>query len=434
MSRPNFSQHRTDLLARLDPDEAVLLFASSPVVRTGTSTYRYRPDSDFYWMTGWEAPEAVAFLRPGEQPFTLFVQPRDPTKEQWDGGRPGPEGAEDDYGADQAFEILDLIEELPKLLLGVQKLHYNFGRNADRDGLLMDALRKATQMARKTFDDLPHTFLSHDALLHELRLCKTPAEVEAMREASRITVDAHIAAMRATRPGTHEHTVEATLLDVFRKNGSTGAGYTPIVAGGANATTLHYVDNNAPLQDGDLLLIDAGAEHQYYTADVTRTFPINGTFTPIQKAAYVHVLEAQKAAIARAVVGSSMVEIHNTAVRRLVEGMIDLGLLEGTVDDRIEDMSYRRYYPHGTGHWLGLDVHDVGRYSQGGNPRPLLENMVLTVEPGLYVPRDDERAPEELRGLGIRIEDDVRVTLGEPEVLTAGVTKDPDELEALIRG
>ena len=434
MPNPNFNQHRAGMLQQLDADEAVLLFASSPVSRSGTSTYRYRPDSDFYWLTGWDAPEAVAFLRPGERPFTLFVQPRDAAREQWDGARAGPQGACDLYGADVSHPIEDLLDELPKLLRGVRKLHYNFGRNTDRDAIVLDAIRKATQNARKTFDDVPETFLSYDVLLHEMRLLKSEAELATMREAMRITADAHLAAFSVTRPGIHEHEVEAALLDVFRKNGSTGAGYTPIVAGGPHATTLHYIENNDLLMDGDLLLIDAGAEHQYYTADVTRTFPVNGRFTSIQRSAYDHVLEAQRLAIEQAVVGSSMVQIHDTAVRRLVEGMVDLGLLKGPIDDRIEDKSFRRYYPHGTGHWLGLDVHDVGHYAHEGAPRRLEQNMVLTVEPGLYIPEDDDDAPAALRGLGIRIEDDIRVTADSPEILSSSIPKDPGNLEALIRG
>jgi Xaa-Pro aminopeptidase len=434
LSNPNFYQHRADVLQQLGADEAVLLFASSPVVRTGTSTYRYRPDSNFYWLTGWEAPEAVAFLRPGELPFIMFVRPRDAAREQWDGTRAGPQGAQELYGADISHPIEELLDELPKLLRGVRKLHYNFGSNVDRDAIVLDAIRKAAQNARKTFDDVPETFLSYDVLLHELRLFKSAEELALMREATRITADAHLAALSLTRPGVYEHEVEAALLDVFRKNGSTGAGYTPIVAGGSHATTLHYIENNDLLRDGDLLLIDAGAEHQYYTADVTRTFPVNGRFTSIQRAAYDHVLEAQRLAIEQAVVGSSMVKIHDTAIRRLVEGMVDLGLLEGPIDDRIEDLSFRRYYPHGTGHWLGLDVHDVGHYAHEGAPRLLERSMVLTVEPGLYIPEDDDNAPAELRGLGIRIEDDICVTDDSPEILSSSIPKDPDDLEALIQG
>jgi Xaa-Pro aminopeptidase len=419
-------------LERLGPDEAILLFASSPAVRTGTSTYRYRPNSDLFWLTGWEQPEAVAVLRHGDKPFTLFVRPRDVHAEMWEGARPGPEGAMERFGADTAHPIHELEQHLPGLLTGVSRLHYAFGHNADRDAIVRTAIRKSINVGRKQGYWGPEHFSDHSVLLHELRLVKQHDEIDAMREAGRITALAHKAIMRGTRPGMHEYEVESMLLDVFRRNGSTGPGYTSIVAGGANATCLHYTDNNQPLNAGELILVDAGAEHSFYTADVTRTYPISGTFSAVQRAVYDHVLDAQMRAIEAVRVGATFSTIHDGVVRRLVEGLLDLGLLHGGVDERIEDGSYKKYYPHGTGHWLGLDVHDVGTYGRNGVNRPFVDGMVLTIEPGIYVPADDLDAHPDFRGIGIRIEDDILVSGDTPEVLTSDAPKHPKDIEAWI--
>ena len=432
MNTLDFKQHRQRALERLGPDEAILLFASTPAVRTGTSTYRYRPNSDLFWLSGWEEPEAVAVLRHGEKPFTLFVRPRDAHAEMWEGARPGPEGAIERFGADEAHPIQELEEHLPGLLRGISRLHYAFGYNADRDAIVRTAIRKSINAGRKQGHWGPEHFSDHSVLLHELRLVKQEDELRAMREAARVTALAHKTIMRGTRPGMYEYEVESMLLDVFRRNGSTGAGYTSIVAGGANATCLHYTDNNQMLNDGDLLLVDAGSEHRFYTADVTRTYPVNGTFSAVQRAVYDHVLEAQMQAIDAVRVGATSSDIHDGVVRRLVEGMLDLGLLDGTADQRIEDGSYKKYYPHGTGHWLGLDVHDVGTYGRNGVHQTLENGMVLTIEPGLYVPNDDLDVHPDFRGIGIRIEDDVCVTHGDPLNLTASIPKTVEEIEALL--
>ncbi len=431
----DFTAHRQSLLDAMEEDEALLLFGGGPKLRNGDADYRYRPNSDVYWVSGWEEPTVAVFLRPGEAPFTLFVQPRDPEKEQWDGRRHGPEGAIARFGADAAFPIDALPEELTRLLQGVSRLHYGFAEDPDNDALLMGCIRKAAKAARRNGLSAPETFHHPSVLLHEKRLLKNEAELAHLREAARITAEAHTAAMRATRPGVSENAIEAVLLDHFHRSGSTGVGYVPIVAGGDNANILHYQRNRDRLEDGDVLLVDAGCEVSYYTSDVTRTWPVNGTFSEAQRRVYGWVLKAQLEAIDACRAGRSFDDVHLASKRVLIQGMVDLGLLEGPWEKRFASGSeFKRWYPHGTSHWLGLDVHDVGSYGRGGEVRTLQPGMVLTVEPGLYIPRDAEDAPEALRGIGVRIEDDVLVTDGDPEVLTAAVPKAIEAVEAACRG
>lgn len=432
MPRPDFAAHRKLVLDRLAEDEAVLLIGAPTRIRSNTSEYPYRPDSDVFWLTGWEDPEVAVFLRPGEAPFTMFVQRKDREREIWDGFRPGPEGARADFGADVAYTWDELGQELPRLLQGVRALHYAFGRDADMDALVTGAITRAARAARRNGLTVPETFHHPAALLHELRLVKRPDEIAVMRRAAAISAAAHREAMAATRPGMREYEIEAVLLSAFRRHGSTGPGYIPIVAGGNNSCVLHYIRNRDLLRERELLLVDAGCEHWYYTADITRTWPVDGRFTGPQRAVYELVLRAQLASIDAARAGRPVTEVHDTSVRLLTEAMVELGLLEGDVDTLIREETYKRYYMHGTSHWLGLDVHDVGRYARDGAARTLEPGMVLTVEPGLYIAPDDEDAPEHLRGIGIRIEDDVLVTDGEPEVLTAEVPKTVEAIEALV--
>ncbi len=428
----DFRMNRARLLERLGPQEAVLLFGAPEHLRNGDSHYKYRPDSDVYWTTGWEEPDCAVFLRPGEKPFVLFVQPKDATREVWDGYRPGPQGARLDFGADEAFAIGDLPTQLPRLLSGVETLHYGFGKDADHDGLITGAIRKEARMARTHGHSVPETFVAPSRLLHELRLRKSEAEIEIMRAAGRVSANAHVRAMQATKPGATEYEIEATLMDTFLRSGSTGAGYNPIVATGHHATTLHYVTNRATLADGELLLVDAGCEMSWYTADVTRTWPVNGRFSDAQRAVYDVVLEAQLACIEAVRPGADLGGIHDLAVQILTEGMIRLGLLSGTSAERIADRAFSRFYMHFTSHWLGLDVHDVGAYGRRGLRTPFEPGFVLTVEPGLYIPKDATDVDPSLRGIGIRIEDDVLVTADGHDVLTHGVPKHPVEIEALM--
>jgi len=428
-----FAHHRERFLDALGND-AALLFGAPHRTRNGDSEYRYRPDSDVVYLSGWSQPEVALLFRPGHaQPFTMFVQPRDPKTEQWAGRRPGPEGAAADFGADAAFPYTQLAEKLPSLLQGHRTLHYRFADDADHDRLVAGAVRKARKQARYSGLDVPDAFVDPNRVLHELRLIKSPGELDILRRSAAMTCAGHLAAMAITAPGVHEYELEAAIEGTFRRLGGNGPGYASIVGGGVNATILHYVENNQPLRDGDLVCVDAGCEHRWYTTDVTRTWPVSGRFSGPQRDLYEVVLRAQQAAIDTVRAGGRFLDPHNTATRVLTEGMVALGLLEGDVDELIAEEKHKRYYMHGTSHWLGLDVHDVGGYAGGGESRPFAPGMVLTVEPGLYIAADDEDAPEALRGIGIRIEDDILVTDGAPEVLTAAIPKTIDDLEAAVR-
>jgi len=427
-----FAGNRARFFGALGND-AALLFAAPHVIRNGDAEFRYRQNSDVFYLTGWEDPEVAVLFRPGaEQPFLMFVQERNPDMEIWTGRRFGPEGAMSRFGADQAYPFAELAQRLPDLLQGYRNLHYRFAEDADRDQLLIGSLAKARRKARKNGLAVPDAFIDPSRTLHELRLFKQPAELERLDRASELTADAHVAAMRATAPGVFEYELESVIEHTFRKGGGMGPGYTSIVGGGNNATVLHYIENKDALQDGTLVCVDAGCEYGMYTADVTRTWPVNGKFTPAQAALYQVVLDSQEAAIAQASVGNTWRSIHKVAARVLTEGMIRVGLLEGEVDDIMADESYKRWFMHGTSHWLGLDVHDVGSYFDEGESRVLEPGMVLTVEPGLYVPEDAEDAPEQFRGIGIRIEDDVLITEDGNRVLTAAAPKTISEIETVM--
>ena len=426
----DFVSHRNALIERLGDDEAVLLFASPHPLRNGDAEHRYRPDSDVWWLTGWEDAECAVFVRPGPEPVTMFVQKKEVEKEVWTGVRPGPQGAKAHHGADAAFTIDELEEHLPRLLQGVSVLHYAFGRDARHDAMVSKAIGSSMRVSRKSFLPVPETFQSPSRLLHELRLVKGADELGLLREAARITDLAHRRAMALGRPGRNEREIEALIDYTFRSEGGDGPGYGTIVATGKNGCVLHYTKCREPVADGDLVLVDAGCEVGFYTADVTRTWPANGQFTGVQRSVYEHVLDAQKAAIDTVRVGRPFRALHDAAVRRLTEAMVDLGLLKGSVDELIETEKFKKYYMHGTSHWLGLDVHDAGVYSRGSRSRPLGLGMVLTVEPGLYVSPNDEDAPKALRGLAVRIEDDVLVTAGDPDVLTASIPKEIGAVEA----
>jgi Xaa-Pro aminopeptidase len=432
-----FRTRRDEVLRRmreLAPGPAIAIFPSVPLAtRNGDVEHPYRADSDVFYLTGFEEPEAVAVLATqGEKPFTLFVRPRDKDREIWTGRRAGVEGAIKAFGADQAFEISKLDEELARMIGAAKALFYRMGGfDAAFDERIASLLRSLRARSR-TGVGAPLRIEDPGQIVHEMRLRKEPRELQAMRKAVELTRRGHLAAMKVGRPGAHEYELQAALEREFRGGGGRGWGYYPIVAAGENATVLHYNDNCAQIREGDLVLIDAGAEVDLYTADVTRTWPAGGRFSQAQRACYQLVLEAADHCIGRARPGETIDGLHEGAVRILTEGMVKLGLLKGATDQLIKDNAFRKYYMHRTSHWLGLDVHDAGSYrGEDGAPRKLEPGMVFTVEPGLYIAADDETAPKELRGIGIRIEDDILVTEHGHENLTIAIPRTVADVEAV---
>jgi Xaa-Pro aminopeptidase len=432
IEKKEFTRRRRQLM-RMAGREAIVIVPAAPEhLRNNDAHYPYRQDSDFHYLTGFGEPDAVLALVPGraQGETILFCRERDRTREQWDGLRAGQEGAVDDYGMDDAFPIEDIDDILPGLIEGRSRVYYHFGRDSDFDLVLMGWVNQVRSRVRHGARP-PHEFVALSHLLHDLRLYKSRSELRLMRKSAQIAAEAHVRAMRATRPGMNEHEVEAELLHTFRRHGAVPS-YEPIVGGGANACVLHYRANNAVLRDGDLLLIDAGAEYHCYASDITRTFPVSGRFTPEQRALYDLVLAAQRAAIDQVRPGKAFDAYHDAAVRVLTEGLVSLGLLKGSLRKNLDEHSYRQFYMHKTGHWLGLDVHDVGDYRVDGEFRELEAGMVVTVEPGIYIGPDMKGVPARWRGIGIRIEDDVVVTAGEPEVISSAAPKEAAEIEALM--
>ena len=426
-----FSQRRARLLETIGEGIAVIPTAPE-VARNRDSDFPYRFDSYFHYLTGFGEPQAVLVLVGGERPRQiLFCRDKDEEREIWDGYRLGFEAAREALGMDETFSIDELDAQMPSLIADQPRLLYPAGADRGWDARVFGWLNEVRGMAR-TGIRAPATLTDVRSLLDDMRLLKDAHELATMRKAADISADAHIRAMRLTAPGRMEYEIEAELLHEFRRRGSQFPAYTSIVAGGANACVLHYRENNAVLRDGDLLLIDAGCELDGYASDITRTFPVNGRFSGPQRDIYDLVLAAQHAAIAAVAPGRSWEEPHQAAVDVLVRGFIDLGLCEGTPEAVIESGDYRRFYMHRTGHWLGLDVHDVGDYREAGQWRPLREGMTLTVEPGCYI-RPAAGVPEAFWNIGVRIEDDVVVIPGGCEILTAGVPKSIEAIEALMR-
>jgi len=398
--------------------------------------YAFRQDSDFFYLTGFNEPEAVAVLAPHHQEhqFVLFVQPKERDKEVWTGYRCGVEKAKEIFGADEAYPIAEMDEKLPQYLEKADRIYYHLGR----DRAFNETLLKHWQRLMATYPKRgtgPIAIEDSGPILHAMRQVKSPAELELMRKAAAISVEAHNQAREIAAPGRYEYEVQAEMERIFRLQGGMGPAYPSIVASGSNACVLHYIENNRQMQDNELLLIDAGCAYCYYNADITRTFPVGGKFTPEQKALYEIVLEAQLQAIAQVQPGNPYNQFHDTAVRVITEGLVGLGIIKGEVDKLIEEEKYKPFYMHRTGHWLGLDVHDVGVYQHGESPQILQSGQVLTVEPGLYIVPETKPAEDQPEidprwsGIGIRIEDDVLVTSTGHEVLTAGVPKLIEELE-----
>ena len=427
-----YARRRRQLM-RMAGEDAILVLPSAPErVRSRDTHYPYRQDSDLWYLTGFDEPEAVLVLVPGRRhgEALLFCRERDPEREGWDGPRAGPEGAVEAFGMDDAYPIDDLDEILPGLLEGRTRVYYHFGRDTEFDLKLIGWLNRVRAQVRMGAQP-PHEFLELGHLLDEMRLFKSRDELKLMRRAAKISVQAHAAAMRAARPGMYEYELQAELERVFRAADAQPA-YESIVGAGANACVLHYRANRGQARDGDLVLIDAGAEYRGYAADITRTFPANGRFTREQRALHDLVCAAQAAALAQARPGVAYEAGHHAAVETLTEGLLRLGLLKGRLEKAVADGHYKRYYRHKTGHWLGLDVHDVGDYRIDGESRLLEPGMVFTIEPGLYVPADDTTVPAKWRGIGIRIEDDVAITADGHEVLTEGLARDAGEIEAFM--
>lgn len=429
MRKAEFVRRRRQLMKMIGKGGIVILPAVPEKPRNSDVLYHYRPDSDFHYLTGFPEPEAVAVLIPGrpQAEYVLFVRDRDPTRETWDGRRAGPEGATRDHGADDAFPISDIDDILPGLMENCSRVYYTMGVHPDFDQRVIGWVNGLKTQARTGILP-PQEFVALDHFLHDMRLFKSRPELAAMRESARIAVAAHLRAMRFARPGRMEYQVMAELLHEFHSN-QADISYHPIVGGGANGCILHYHENADALQDGELLLIDAGCEYELYASDITRTFPVNGRFTPEQRALYEVVLEAQHAAIAKTQPGNHWNEPHEAAVKAITQGLVKLGLLKGKVPQLIRDGAYRKFYMHRTGHWLGLDVHDVGDYKVGEQWRVLEPGMAMTVEPGIYIPAGTQGVAKRWWNIGIRIEDDLVVTDGGNEVLTAGLVKEPDAIE-----
>ncbi|MEG4292011.1 aminopeptidase P N-terminal domain-containing protein [Microcoleus sp. C2C3] len=429
MTNPTeYRQRREQLMAKIGSGTAIFRSAPSAVMHNDVE-YAYRQDSDFFYLTGFNEAEAVAVLAPHheEHKFVLFVQPKDLEKETWHGYRAGVEGAKELYGADEAFPIAELAEKLPKYLEKADRIYYHFGRDRTFDQTVLNHWQRlmATYPKRGTG---PTAVEDSNIILHPMRLVKSQTELALMRKAANISVAAHNRAQEFAKPGRYEYEIQAEIEHTFGLNGCTPA-YPSIVASGYNSCVLHYIENNRQIQENDLLLIDAGCACGYYNADITRTFPVSGKFTTEQQIIYDLVLQAQLQAISQVYPGNPYSKIHETAVRVLVEGLMDLKLLVGDIEEIIKEEKYKPFYMHRTGHWLGLDVHDVGVYQYGENPQFLQPGQVLTVEPGIYISpyikpvEGQPEVPEKWRGIGVRIEDDVLVTLEGHEVLTAGVPK-----------
>jgi Xaa-Pro aminopeptidase len=433
ISSSEYARRRQDLMAYMEPNSIAIVPSAKEKIRSRDTHFSFRQDSDVHYLTGFDEPDVVVVLIPGREhgEFVVFCRERDKEREIWDGYRAGPEGACTLYGADDAFPIDDIDDILPGLLEGRKRVYYAMGRDAEFDTQVMTWVNRIRAKVRAGAAP-PGEFLDLNHYLHDMRLFKSPDELRLMERSGEIAAQAHVRAMQFCRPGVYEYQLEAEILHEFAMHGARFPAYNTIVGGGANGCILHYIDNNQPLKDGDLVLIDAGCEYEYYASDITRTFPVNGKFSPEQKALYELVLDAQAAAIAAVKPGNHWNQPHEAAVRVLTEGLVRLGLLDGSVEQLIVTDAYREFYMHRTGHWLGMDVHDVGDYKVGGEWRVFEPGMVLTVEPGLYVAPDNKRVSKKWCGIGIRIEDDVVVTESGCAILTSGVPKTVAEIEALM--
>jgi len=433
ISTSEYAQRRQQLMQQMTPNSIAILPAAAISTRNSSVEYPYRQDSDFFYLSGFAEPEAVLVLIPKREhgEFVVFCRERNPERELWDGLRAGQDGAIADYQADDAFPISDIDDILPGLIEGRERVYYSVGNNSEFDQQMMEWLNNIRSKARMGAQP-PKEFVVLDHLLHEARLYKSPAEIATMQQAADISCRAHIRAMQAAKPGLYEYHLEAELDYEFRKGGARLPAYSSIVASGKNACILHYTENNAPLQDGDLVLIDAGCEIDCYASDITRTFPVSGRFSTEQKAIYEIALKANLEAMNYISPQHCWNDAHDATVRVITAGLLELGLLQGELQELINSEAYKPFYMHRAGHWLGLDVHDVGDYKVDGQWRTLKPGMTMTVEPGIYIAVDNHDVPAQWRGIGVRIEDDVVVTEDGCRVLTNAVPKTIEDIEALM--
>ena len=433
LDRAEYAKRRRELMDSMTPGSIAILASAPVTVRNRDVEHPFRQDSDFYYLSGFDEEHSVLVLIPGREhgEYVLFCQEKIKEQEIWTGRRVGPEDAIDVLQCDDAFPITDIDDILPGLIEGKERIYANLGTSPEFDQKLMQWVNHIKAQVRSGATP-PHEFCALDHLLHEQRLVKSSDEIRVMRKAAQISAEAHTRAMQVVRPGMREYQLEAELMQIFMAAGSRWPAYPSIVGAGDNGCILHYTRNDDEIKDGDLVLIDAGCELDYYASDITRTFPANGRFSEPQRKLYQLVLDAQYAAIEATKPGNHWNQPHEAAVKVLTEGLVQYGLLEGDVDELIESLAYRQFYMHKTGHWLGMDVHDVGEYRVDGEWRELEPGHVLTIEPGLYIAPDDETVDEQWRGIGIRIEDDVVVTEDGCDILTRDVVKEISDIEALM--
>ena len=431
----NFSERRSNLAHKVLDDSAIIIASASVKSRISDTDYAYRQDSNFYYLSGYEEPESLILIRPNHanEEFIIFCRDRDPLREQWDGFRTGQEGAISEYGADASYSINSVDQLMPELLKGSKNIYFSMSSPCGIDSKINHWIEDIRKNMRAGAEP-PENLLSLDSILHEMRLIKEDHELDIMKYAADITTEAHIRAMQAVTPGMFEYQLEAEYLYAFNKNGARSPAYNSIVGGGNNSCILHYVENNAELKDGDLVLVDAGCEYQYYASDVTRTFPVNGKFSPEQKEIYTIVLEAHKQSIEQAQPGNKWNLMHEKSVEVLVEGLLSLGLLNGSKEENIEKGLYSKFYMHRIGHWLGMDVHDVGAYKKDGDWRELEKGMVMTIEPGIYILDSLEDVDDKWKGIGVRIEDNIVINDSGNEFLTPDVPRTIEEVEQTVQG
>ncbi len=430
----DFEARRQTLMEKIGRGSALVVTANPVQTRSNDTHFPYRPASDLLYLTGFEEPETVLVLAPGREDgaYVMFVQPRDEEAERWSGRRPGPEGAEQQYGADEAFSIEAIDEELPDILAERETLYYTFGRDESFDERIIDLLN-ALRHRRNKPPAAPNSVDDARDILHDMRFQKRPEERDLMRRANQITSEAHVLAMRHCRPGIQEYELQSILEFHFQRCGANFTAYPSIVGSGDNATCLHYTDNDDRIDEDDVVLVDAGCELDYYAGDITRTFPASGSFTSAQRDVYQAVLDVQERIIESIEPGRPFEALQEQTVELIVERLLDLELLDGEADALIEDDAYKTYFPHKVGHWLGLDVHDVGPYyTEDGASRPLEPGAVLTIEPGIYIPESDEDAPSDMQGLGVRIEDDILIAPDGYENLSSRCPKSVDAIESLV--